>query len=139
MIAVLLACLIALGRTALLVSYTHSAVDNVLRKAKKVYAVCQMCQEFLCFHILSKLRDYYIMLLERFDICKQNVLIGEFELTNPRNILRLTRSNLKDEQLKELTLAGQIEKREEDPMGHEFMTKADQDYVKMNEILTTTV
>ena len=98
-----------------------------------------MCQEFLCFHILSKLRDYYIMLLERFDICKQNVLIGEFELTNPRNILRLTRSNLKDEQLKELTLAGQIEKREEDPMGHEFMTKADQDYVKMNEILTTTV
>ncbi|PAV89172.1 hypothetical protein WR25_06177 [Diploscapter pachys] len=92
-IAVLLACLIALGRTALLVSYTHSAVDNVLLKAKK--------------------------------------------LTNPRNILRLTRGSLKDEQLKELTLAGQMERRE-DPMGHEFMTKADQDYVKMNEILTTT-
>lgn len=37
-IVVLIQCLLRLGRTVLLTSYTHSAVDNLVSKLLKVYA-----------------------------------------------------------------------------------------------------
>ena len=43
-ISSLVRLLVTLGRTVLLTSYTHSAVDNILLKLKKV---CLLCLYFL--------------------------------------------------------------------------------------------